>query len=247
MISFFNYLFIQLKMDLRSRGTLMNYYLTPLLFYVVMGSVFAHTNPTSKLTLPATLIIFAIVMGTTLGMPTPIVSMREGGVLRAFRVNGISNGTVMFTHAVSAFLHIFIVSLVIYFTAPYLFNSQYPANPAMFFLLLLVFLLASIFVGMLIGAFAPNQSYCSMLSLLIFFPSILLSGIMVPASQLPNMLVWIGRMLPATYGMQLFKGLVYGQQVDISAMASITVIAVIALIALALTFIKVNAISKSEF
>lgn len=85
----FQHLWVQFKMDIRERGTLMTYYLVPLVFYFVMGAVFSSINPLARQTLAATMAIFAVTMGAVLGIPAPLVKMRESGVLRAYRVCGI--------------------------------------------------------------------------------------------------------------------------------------------------------------
>ena len=76
MKAFLNYLWIQFKMDLRDRGTLLNFYLVPLVFFFVMGAVFSSVTPLMKTTLAATMTIFAITMGAVMGTPSPLVKMR---------------------------------------------------------------------------------------------------------------------------------------------------------------------------
>ena len=80
------HLWIQFKMDIRERGTLLTYYLLPLIFYFIVGSVFVSINPGSKQTLVFSMTIFAVTMGAVIGMPVPVVRMRESEVLRAYRV-----------------------------------------------------------------------------------------------------------------------------------------------------------------
>ncbi len=89
MKAFLNHLWIQFKMDIREKGTLMTYYLVPLIFYLVIGAVFSSVNPESKQMLAASMAIFALTMGAVIGLPVPVVKMRETGVLRAYRVSGI--------------------------------------------------------------------------------------------------------------------------------------------------------------
>ena len=46
-----------------------------------------------------------------MGTPTPLVQMRESGIIRAFRVNGIPGAATLAVSALSAFLHLLIVSM----------------------------------------------------------------------------------------------------------------------------------------
>jgi ABC-2 type transport system permease protein len=74
-------LWIQFTVDVRDRGTLLVYYLVPLVFFFFFGGVLSSLNPLMKDTLAATMTIFAITMGALLGVPAPIVTMRESGTL----------------------------------------------------------------------------------------------------------------------------------------------------------------------
>jgi len=185
MKAFLKHLLVQLKMDIRERGTLMTYYLVPLIFYFVMGAVFSSTNPLSRQTLSATMVIFSVTMGAVMGIPAPIVKMRETGVLRAYLVCGIPGWAVLFIHSLSAFLHLLIVSIIIFITAPLFFGAAYPKSFPAYFLALFILLFSSIAIGIFIGVAARSQSVGMMFSQAIFLPTVMLSGIMFPAAMLP--------------------------------------------------------------
>ena len=227
MTAIFKQLSIQFKMDLRERGTLMVFYLIPLLFFLVMGAVFSSVSPMMKSTLTASMSIFAVSMGAVLGLPPTIVKMRETGTLRAYRVSGIPGGAVLLTHALGAFLHLFVVSAVIYILSPLLFGASVPKNAGMFLLVLAVFLSVSIALGLLLGAAARSQAEATMLAQVIFLPSLLLSGIMFPASMLPKALAYAGYVFPATHAMQAFSGLAYGLKTQYSPVLALAVAALI--------------------
>ncbi len=246
MKAFFKYLEIQFKMDLRDRGTLMTYYLVPLLFFLVIGLVFSSVNPLIKPTLAASMTIFAITMGAVMGTPVPIVKARESGTLRAFKVNGIPNTAVLAIQALSAFIHLFIVSVLIYLISPPLLHSTVPKSPTLYFAILAVFLIASIGIGLAIGAFARNQSMASMLSMIVFFPAVMLSGIMFPTSMLPEGFRWLGRVFPATHAMQAFTGFAYRIKTDFSPNIALGVLAGMALLVIALAVWRFDSIRQSE-
>lgn len=234
MKAFFQYLWIQFRMDLRDRGTLMTFYLMPLLFFAVMGSVFSAVNPLIKPTLAVTMTIFAVTMGAVMGAPVPLVKMRETGTLRAFQVNGIPGPAVLAVQAISAFIHLFLVSLIIYVASPLAFHSDAPRNPALYFAVLALFLAASVGIGMLIGVTARSQSFASMLSMLVFFPSVMLSGVMFSASMLPKAFRFLGRVFPATSALQAFYGFAYRSKTDLNAGLCLGIVAGTALLLLAL-------------
>lgn len=205
MNAFFKYLGFQFKMDVREKGTLLTYYIAPLVFYFVMGAVFSSINPATKATLAGAMSIFAVTMGAVLGLPAPIIKIREGGVLRAYQVNGIPNWSVLLVHAVSAFIHLFIVTMIILVSAPALFGAGLPGNYAAYFIILVALIFTSIALGLLIGVISRGQAVGTMLSQAVFLPSLLLSGIMFPASMLPGFLGQVGAVFPATHAMRAFS------------------------------------------
>ncbi len=243
---FFKFLGIQFKTDLRDRGILMTYYLVPLLFFAVIGSVFSSINPLMKPTLAASMSIFAVTMGAVMGSPIPIVKARESGTLRAFRVNGIPDAVFLVVQGVSAFLHLAVVSAVIYLVSPYLLHSQVPQFPLAYAGVLFLLLLTSIGIGLLIGTAAPGQSAASMLSMLVFFPTVMLSGIMFPASMLPATFRRAGMIFPATHAMQAFDGLAYGAKTDFSPSLALGVLAGIGLLAFLASCFCFGSIRQSE-
>lgn len=246
MSGFLKYLYIQFKMELRDKGTLLNFYLVPLVFFFVMGGVFSSINPVMKTTLAASMTIYAITMGAVMGAPTPIIKMRESGTLRAFKVNGIPAAAVLSVHAISTFLHLLLVSIIIYIVSPLAYGSEVPKNPVLYFVVLIVFLIANIGIGLLIGAAAKGQSFATMFSMIIFLPSLLLSGIMFPASMLPKSFLWLGRIFPATYALQSFYGLAYKTKSDLNAGFCLAVLTGMAILMFVLAVCRFSSIRKNE-
>jgi ABC-2 type transport system permease protein len=246
MKTFVKYLGIQFKMDLRDKGTLLNFYLVPLVFFFVMGAVFSSINPLMKTTLAASMTIFALTMGAVMGSPAPIVKMRESGTLRAFRVNGIPGAAVLSVQAISAFIHLMLVSLIIYVASPLAFHATIPKVPVLYFAVLAIFLFASIGIGVLIGVFARSQSIATMLSMIIFLPSLMLSGIMFPADMLPKTFVWLGLIFPATHALQSFFGLAYQIKTDMNAAVSLCIVAGTGILMFMLAILRFNSIRKNE-
>lgn len=245
MKAFLNHLKIQFVMDLREKGTLLTIYIVPLVFYGVMGAVFSSINPDAKQTLAASMAIFAVTMGAVLGMPAPLVKMREAGVLRAYDVNGIPGWAVLLSSAVSAFLHLLVVALVIFVTAPVFFGASLPLSYTGYFITLAALLFASISIGLLLGVTAKNQASATMLSQAVFLPSLMLGGLMFPAKLLPVPLMWVGKLYPATHAMQSLCGWAYGLPQDFSPAISLAVIAVIGAVVLGISVWRFNSLRKT--
>lgn len=66
----------------------------------------------------------------------------------------------------------------------------------------------------MIGVVAPNSRASVLITQLVFLPSMLLAGLMLPLSQLQEAFLSISKLLPATHGMNAFNGLAMGLASD---------------------------------
>jgi ABC-2 type transport system permease protein len=188
--------------------------------------------------------IFAVTMGAVIGMPVPVVRMRESEVLRAYRVCGIPGWATLLVHAVSAFLHLLIVSVIILLTAPVVFGAGIPSNYVYYFAVLVIVLFSNIAIGLLIGVLAKNQSAATLLSQAVFLPTVMLGGIMFPASMLPGALRTAGYIIPSTHAVQSFTGLAFGMSVEFSAVLSLVILAGIGVAAVSLAAMRFRMVSR---
>ncbi|RYY76038.1 MAG: ABC transporter permease [Gammaproteobacteria bacterium] len=76
------------------------------------------------------------------------------------------------------------------------------------FLAALVFISASLTLGMLISTVAKTQLQAMQLTVFLLIPSILLSGFMFPYEGMPRLAQWIAEILPATHFIRLIRGIV---------------------------------------
>jgi ABC-2 type transport system permease protein len=93
---------------------------------------------------------------------------------------------------------------------------------------------ASAGLGLLIGVVAPNSRSTVLLSQLVFLPSMLLAGLTIPLSQLPEAFLSISRLLPSTHGMNAFNELAMGNAADFEPWGSVAVLIVGGLLSFAL-------------
>lgn len=206
MKAFFIQLWVQLKMDLRDKGTLMVYYLVPLVFYLVMGSIMKAIAMDAQTPLILSITIFALSMSAFLGMPQNLVKAREQGILEAYRAAGIPAWSLPLATIILSTLHMLFVAIVILVTAPHLFNAALPENIPAHFLAILLIALCSEGLGALLSCLVRKQNTMTLAAQCLFLPSIMFSGIMFPAEMLPKPMQWVGMALPATQGVRLLDG-----------------------------------------
>lgn len=188
------------KLDLRNKGVLLTYYVVPLLFFAFMSGIFSSINPSAIDTLIQSMTVFSISMGALLGSPIPLVELYGSEIKKAYKVGGIPMWVPAVNNFISSFIHLYIVSLIIFFVSPIAFGSKVPNNLPLYFISLAVFIMVSVSVGTILGLMVKSESKLTMMSQFVFLPSLMLSGIMFPASMLPKVMESVGKIFPATNG-----------------------------------------------
>ena len=214
----------EFKTGLRSPSALMLNYLFPLAFYGLMGMVMTKIYPGFTQTLIPSMIIFAAMASGVLGLPSPQVELREAGVFRSYKINGVPASAILGLPTLTSALHILIVSIIITLTAPALFGASVPTNWGAFLLVTLVTVYTLCAFGALIGVVSPNARSTVLWSQLIFLPSMLLGGLMMPLAALPDSIRPVSKLLPTAYAAQAYQGLAFGQPTVINATASLVLL-----------------------
>ena len=194
---------LQFRLDLRSKSLLVTCYLVPLLFYGLMGGIFTSVMPEVSDTLIQSMTVMGVSMGALIGVPPTLAEIYGTDVRRMYQAGGVPSAFGLIAAALSAFTHLMIMSGIICVTAPFAFGAALPADMARYIGDLALFLLVSLSVACALGAWVGDQAKLTMLSQLIFLPSIMLSGILFPADLLPEFLQLLGRMFPAAWGYRL--------------------------------------------
>lgn len=212
MTAFRTHFAFEFKTGLRNATLLMMNYLFPLGFYALMGLVMVQINPGFKETLIPSMVIVAVMVATVLGLPGPLVESREAGIYRSFKINGVPVFSILIIPSLSTIFHALIVSVIIAVTAAPLFDGAVPVSWLNFALITLLIAFTFGGLGMLIGVVSASSRSTVLWSQLIFLPSMLIGGVMMPLSFLPESVLPIAGLLPSTYAMQAYQGLAY--QVD---------------------------------
>lgn len=194
---------LQWKMDMRSKSLLITYYLIPLVFFVFMGGIFTSVMPEMKVSLIPSMIVMGVSMGAFLGLPLQLAETYRSDIKKVYQTSGIPLFFPALAMGLSAFIHLFLMALLITAAAPLIFRASRPANLPLFVLALAIFILVSVCLGTLLGLAVTQPNRLSMIGQLLFLPSIMLSGIMFPASILPEVLQKLGKLFPAYYGFRL--------------------------------------------
>jgi ABC-2 type transport system permease protein len=120
------------------------------------------------------MITFAILASTLLGLPDPLVTARESGIFRSYKINGVPAASILLISGLTTGLHMAIVSFIIAFSAPILFDAKVPTNGLYLFITMVALSLACSGIGLLIGVISPSTRITVLYSQVIFVSSVLL-------------------------------------------------------------------------
>ena len=203
MSGFWYGLLLQLKLDIRSKTLLITCYIVPFIFFLLIGGIFISVMPEMKSTLIQSMIVMNISMGAIIGLPPTLAETYGSDIQKVYKANGVPIYLGFVTIFLSTFVHLMISSSVIIILAPLIFKASLPAQLPYFFLGLIMYIIVALGIGGVLGLVVKNRAKLTMISQLVFLPSIMLSGIMFPIDLLPDFLLIIGRIFPASWGYQL--------------------------------------------
>lgn len=165
-------------------------------------------NPAQK---SATLIVPGIVgilltITMTLITSTAIVRERERGTLEQLIVTPIGKSSLMLGKLVPFVLVGYVQMSVILLLGVLFFDIPVRGSLLLLYTLALVFIVASLGVGLLISTVARSQAQAMQLSFFFMLPNILLSGYIFPRAAMPEPAQWLGLALPLTFFLDILRG-----------------------------------------
>ena len=214
----------EFRTGIRNRSLLLLNYLFPLAFYLMMGFVMTAINPLFRETLLPAMVIFAIYTAAILGLPDPLVQARDAGIFRSYFISGVPKSSILGIPPLTTALHLIIVTLIICVTAPLMFDAPAPVNWLNFVIVFLAAAFACAGWGVLIGVISPNSRATVLWSQLLFLPSMLIGGLMIPFEMLPRAAQYAAMLLPSTYAMNAFKSLSMGMPTALNGWGSVAVL-----------------------
>ncbi|GMV04588.1 MAG: ABC transporter permease [Gemmatimonadota bacterium] len=136
-----------------------------------------------------------------------VVREREIGTLEQLRVSPLTPGELLagktIPFGIIGLLDMALVTAV----AVLWFRIPFEGNPALLLLASVLYLLATLGIGLLISTMASTQQEAFMVSFLVYMPAILLSGFMFPISSMPESFQWLTLLNPMRYFLEMVRGL----------------------------------------
>lgn len=233
MNALFEQIALGIRLHLRTRMALIYNYLFPSIFLVAFHVLYRLEHPPMLLHM-GELLTVTILGSCCFGLPGGLVDDRERGLWRRYRMLpasslGILGGTLITRYLIVLSAGLLQVGLAIAWGLPL------PAHP---FALLGAFSVAVVCfmgIGLDIAALAPNVPAVQALGQCIFLPMLIVGGVALPLSNLPNWAQHLSAFLPGRYAVEVIESAVVNHsagsttiQFDVSALLVIAVASAIA-------------------
>src|SRR5438067_1338781 len=199
---------LSIRLNFRNRMALIYGYLFPAIFLFAFHTLYRQERVPLALH-AGELLTVTILGGACFGLPTGIVSDRERGVWRRYKLLPVSSLSVLGGTLVTRYLLLLTAGLLQLALAMAI-GMPAPRHPFALWATYSVAAIAFMGIGLDIAMLAPNVPAVQALGQCIFLPMLIVGGVAVPLSNLPVWAQHLSAFLPGRYSVEAIQACVSG-------------------------------------
>jgi ABC-2 type transport system permease protein len=199
---------LSLRLYFRNKMGMFYGYLFPAIFLLAFWVLYRN-EPVPVSRHLGQLLTVTILGGACLGMPTTIVSERERGVWRRYRMTPASTRALIASSVLVRFL-ILITAGLLQIALAMAIGMPLPKHPAGLCVAFAMVSFAFLGLGLVIAAMADNVPSVQALGQCIFLPMLIVGGVAVPVETLPLWAQHIASFFPGRYAVSSLQACVTG-------------------------------------
>ncbi|HET7217294.1 MAG TPA: ABC transporter permease [Vicinamibacterales bacterium] len=205
---------INIKLHLRNRMALLYSYLFPTIFLVAFWVLYRFEQVPLVRHMGELLTVTAL-GGACFGLPTTMVSERERGVWRRYRLAPVSTATLVGGTVIARYLLLLAAGLLQLLIAMAV-GMPMPRHPFELFVAFTFVAFAFIGLGLVIAMMADNVPAVQALGQCIFLPMLIIGGVAVPLTTLPEWAQRLSSFFPGRYAVETIQACVTGDGLDLA-------------------------------
>jgi ribosome-dependent ATPase len=147
-------------------------------------------------------------IGTVVLTAFAVVREREAGTLEQVLVTPVSRGGLMLGKLLPYSLIGFVQFSTVLVVMVVVFRVPVRGGVGLLYALSVLFVLATLSLGLLISTFARTQGQALQMAIMVIVPSILLSGFVFPRESMPLPIYALTFLIPATYYIEILRGII---------------------------------------
>jgi hypothetical protein len=198
-----------LRLHFRNRMALLYGYLFPLIFLVAFWVLYRHEK-IPLLRHMGELLTVSVLGGACFGLPTTLVSERERGVWRRYRLAPVPTWALVTSTVIARYLIILTAGLI-QLGAALAIGMTMPQHPFALWVAFTAVSFAFIGLGLVIATLADNVPAVQALGQCIFLPMLIIGGVAVQLASLPPWAQHVSAFFPGRYAVEALQAGVTGQ------------------------------------
>jgi ABC-type transport system involved in cytochrome c biogenesis permease component len=200
---------ISLRLHFRNKMALLYGYLFPLIFLVAFWVLYRHEK-IPLLRHMGELFTVAVLGGACFGLPTTLVSERERGVWRRYRLSPVPTWVIVTSTVIARYVIVLTAGLL-QLTAALALGMTLPAHPFDLWVAFTFVSFAFIGLGLVIATMADTVPAVQALGQCIFLPMLIIGGVAVQLASLPLWAQHVSAFFPGRYAVEALQAAVNGR------------------------------------
>ena len=198
-----------LRLHFRNRMALVYSYLFPTIFLIAFWVLYRYDRVPLARHMGELLTVTAL-GGACFGLPTTMVSERERGVWRRYRLAPVRTGTLLASTVASRYVLLVFAGLLQVALAMGV-GMPLPNHPLDLWIAFSFVAFALLGLGLVIATLADNVPAVQALGQCIFLPMLIIGGVAVQLSSLPEWAQHVSAFFPGRYAVEAMQSSVTGQ------------------------------------
>lgn len=200
---------IEQKMFFRSLDVLLFNLIMPVVIFILIASCAGNKSASENLTYLQSaypsLITVGICCSAFMSIPIIIVDYRDKKVLKSFYCSPCSPLRILSITVIASGILASLSATIITLVAIIFFNYSMEGNVFAFIGAWLLTLISMFSLGLVIASLCKNVKSMNVVTSLVYFPMLFLSGATVPYEILPNWLKVVSDVMPLSLGIKMMK------------------------------------------
>ena len=140
-----------------------------------------------------------VITGALQGVANSISREKEQGTMDGLLVAPVPHASIVFGKMMAQTVRGLIQGFLILALSILLFGVRIYGSPIVMIIIMVIGTMSFVGVGIILTALAPDQETAQMMTILLQFPMMFVSGILFPIDQMPTWLQLIGKAMPLYY------------------------------------------------
>jgi ABC-2 type transport system permease protein len=189
---------VRMRLALRNRAFIFFSLVFPMIFLFLFLGLFARSNLAAVPYMLASVLALTV-MGSFWGLSMQLVTFREQGILRRFRLAPVSAGAMLASSIASNYILTLPTVAIEFAVARRIFHMQEWGNLSGVFLLVTLGIVTFAALGLIIASVTNTAQETQVINQILWSAFLFLSGATLPLPMLPAWIQGFALFLPATY------------------------------------------------